>query len=126
MNKKHRILYVDDEESNLRIFKSTFRRDFEVLLAISGHQALEMLENDCLVDVVITDQRMPGMTGVELLAKINAKYSELPPNRLILSGYSEDTDIKKAFKDYRLHKFIPKPWKYEELKNAIINAIKLG
>jgi response regulator RpfG family c-di-GMP phosphodiesterase len=123
MNKKHKILYVDDEESNLRIFKDTFRRDFEVQIAISAYKALEMLEQG-LVDVVITDQRMPEMTGVELLKEINDRFSEIPPNRLILSGFSEDEDIKKAFEEYKLSKFISKPWDYEELKKTINNAIK--
>ncbi len=122
MNKKYKILYVDDEESNLRIFKDTFRRDFQVITAISAFVALELLEQE-LVDVVITDQRMPGMTGVELLAEINKKHPEIPPKRLILSGFSEDKDIKKAFEEYKLSRFIPKPWDYQELKQIINSAI---
>ena len=120
---KYKVLYVDDEESNLRIFKDTFRRDFDVQVAISAYKALDILEQN-LVDVVITDQRMPGMTGVELLKEINEKYSEIPPNRLIISGYSEDSDIKKAFEEYKLFKFIPKPWDYIELKDTIISSAK--
>ena len=123
MSRKYKILYVDDEESNLRIFKDTFRRDFEVQIAISAFKALEILEQG-LVDVVITDQRMPEMTGVELLGEINKRFSDIPPNRLIISGYSEDNDIKKAFEEYRLSKFIPKPWNYEELKEIITNAVQ--
>ena len=122
--KKHTILYVDDEESNLRIFKDTFRRDYEIKSAISAYEALEILDKE-LVDIVITDQRMPGMTGVELLKEINRKCSDIPPNRLIISGYSEDAEIKKAFEQYKLFKFIPKHWQYEELKQTIINALKL-
>jgi len=64
------------------------------------------------------------MTGVELLKKINEKYSTIPPNRLILSGFSEDADIKTAFEKYQLFKFIPKPWVYQELKQIIFEAIK--
>lgn len=125
MRKKYKILYVDDEAINLRIFKDSFRRDFEVLLANSALEALEILgETD--VDVVITDQKMPNMTGVELLEKINNKYPDIPPNRLILSGYSANADIKKAFDHYKLFKFISKPWEYDELKNIIINAIKIN
>jgi CheY-like chemotaxis protein len=120
---KNKILYVDDEKSNLRIFKDTFRRDFDVITVSSGSEALKRLEGE-LVDVVITDQRMPGMTGVELLKKINERFPDIPPERLILSGYSEDADIKMAFKEYRLSKFIPKPWEYDELKQIIVNSIK--
>lgn len=121
--KRAKILYVDDEESNLRIFKDSFRRDFEIYTAISGYKALEILELK-EVDVIITDQRMPGMTGVELLREINNRYPHIPPKRLILSGYAEDDDIKEAFNKYKLSKFIPKPWDYTELKEIIINAIK--
>ena len=120
--KKHKILYVDDEESNLRIFKDTFRRDFEIFLAINGRKALEILEKN-QVDVVITDQRMPEMTGVELLKEINIRFPYIPPHRLILSGYAEDKDIKEAFVKYRLFKFVSKPWRYNEFKKIIINAI---
>lgn len=87
MKQKYKILYVDDEESNLLIFKDTFRRDFHVQTAVSAYKALEILKTST-VDVVITDQRMPGMTGVELLKEINKMFSEIPPNRLIVSGYS--------------------------------------
>ena len=122
MKKKKKILYVDDEEINLRIFKDSFRRDFEIRTAISGKKALEIIENE-FVDIVITDQRMPGMTGVELLKEINEKYPKIPPHRLIVSGYSQDNDIKEAFEKYKLMKFISKPWKYEELKTIINNAL---
>ncbi len=122
MKQKYKILYVDDEESNLLIFKDTFRRDFHVQTAVSAYKALEILKTST-VDVVITDQRMPGMTGVELLKEINKMFSEIPPNRLIVSGYSSNTDIKKAFDEYRLYKFITKPWNYKELKQIILDAI---
>ncbi len=120
---KYKILYVDDESSNLRIFKDSFRRDYEVFLAASGFEALELLKKQ-MVDLVITDQRMPGMTGVELLKEITDKYDDIPPNRVILSGYAEDDEIKKAFTQYRLSKFISKPWEYEKLKKIIKSSIE--
>ena len=121
--KKYKILYVDDEESNLRIFKDTFRRDFEIYLAISGQKALEILEQNYF-DVVITDQRMPEMTGVELLKEIKIRFPYIPPHRLILSGYAEDNSIKEAFEKYMLFKFVSKPWNYNEFKEIILDAIK--
>lgn len=122
MNKKFKILYVDDEEINLRIFKNSFRREFDIKIALSASEALKILEHE-LVDVVITDQRMPGMTGVELLAEIHKKFPKIPPRRLILSGFSEDEEIKKAFNEYKLSYFISKPWKFEELKEIILKSI---
>jgi response regulator RpfG family c-di-GMP phosphodiesterase len=123
MEKKTNVLYVDDEESNLRIFRDSFRRVFNIFTALSGKEALRILSEE-KIDVIITDQKMPSMTGVELLREVNLRYPEIPPNRLILSGYSEDEDIAKAFKEYNLSKFVSKPWEYEELKNIIENAIK--
>lgn len=120
---KYKILYVDDEKSNLRIFKDTFRRDFTVFIVDSGGKALDLLSHS-MVDLVITDQRMPEMTGVELLKEITNRFNSIPQNRLILSGYAEDTEIKKAFEEYHLSKFITKPWDYEELKNTIIKSIE--
>ncbi len=119
---RKKILYVDDEQSNLRIFKNSFRRDFDVLIAESGYTALDILETT-MVDVVITDQQMPGMTGVEFLKEITKIYNNIPPNRMILSGYTEDTEIEKAFKNYHLSKFISKPWNYDKLKDIIAHSI---
>ena len=120
MTEKVKILYVDDEEINLRIFKDAFRRDFEIFLAISGYEALEILEKTT-VDVIITDQRMPGM---KLLKEIYSRFPQIPPERLILSGYAKNEDIADAFKNYKLSRFIQKPWNYNELKEIIINALK--
>lgn len=119
---KHKVLYIDDEEVNLRLFKNSFRRDFEIFLAGSAKEGLGVLENN-KIDVVLTDQMMPEMTGVELLKIIHKKFDSVPPNRLIVSGYSENEDIDKAFNEYKLFRFITKPWKYEVLKQVIIDSI---
>lgn len=66
---------------------------------------------------------MPEMTGVELLKEINKRYAEIPPNRLILSGFSKNDDIKEAFEKYKLSKFISKPWDYVNLKQIILNSV---
>jgi response regulator RpfG family c-di-GMP phosphodiesterase len=124
-NNRFNILYVDDEEINLRVFKSSFRRDFNVFLANSAKEGLDVLENN-RIDVVITDQRMPEITGVEFLKTIHERFPSIPPNRLILSGFAKDEEIEVAFKNYLLFSFISKPWNAEELKEIIINAIEYG
>lgn len=124
-DKKYTILYVDDERSNLRVFKSTFRREFHILLAQSAKEAVEMLK-DNVIDLLITDQMMPEMTGVELLKEIKKLYPEIPPNRVMLSGYAQPDDIERAFSEYRLYKFISKPWDEDNLKNLITEAIEAG
>jgi len=86
-DKKITILYVDDEENNLFSFKATFRIKYNVLTAISGDAALKLLDEKP-VEIIITDQRMPGMTGVELLEKVIEKNTD--PMRILLTGYADD------------------------------------
>ena len=121
--KKYKVLYVDDEEINLRLFIASYRRDFEIITCDSAKEALKILETE-KVDVVLTDQRMPEMTGVELLAEIDKKFPDIPPNRLMVSGYSRNEDIEKAFNEYKLYKFIRKPWSYEMLRSIIFKSIE--
>ncbi len=124
-NERYTILYVDDEQSNLRVFRSTFRREFNILLAESAIEAVEIL-NSNRIDLLITDQMMPDMSGVELLKEIKSLYPDIPPNRVMLSGYAQPDDIDLAFEEYRLYKFISKPWEEADLKTLIIEAIKAG
>ena len=119
---KHTILYLDDEEANLRVFKSVFRRDFHILTALTGEEGLKLLdENIC--HLIITDQRMPGMTGVEFLQKVYEKIPSIPPNRMILSGFSQTSDIDVAREKYFLYMFVSKPWDADDLKEKIEDAI---
>jgi response regulator RpfG family c-di-GMP phosphodiesterase len=115
------ILYIDDEEINLRMFKSTFRRDFFILIACSAKEGLSILEKEP-VDILITDQRMPEMTGVGLLREVALKFPHTRPVRMIISGYTADQDIEEAFTNYKLFRFIPKPWDETFLKNIILEA----
>lgn len=122
---KFTILYVDDELSNLRVFRSTFRREFTILLAESAAEAVELLQAN-KVDLLITDQMMPDMSGVELLKEIKNLYPDIPPNRVMISGYAQPDDIDRAFSEYRLYKFISKPWDEVKLKTLILEAIEAG
>ena len=71
--KQYTLLYVDDEESNLRIFRMAFKRHYNVLTASGGDEAIQMLrEND--IQCIITDQKMPEMTGTELLEKVLPEF----------------------------------------------------
>ena len=125
MSEKYSILYVDDEEINLRIFKNSFRKDFDVHIAISAEEGLNILEKT-KVDIIITDQMMPEITGVEFLKRINEIFPHIPPSRLMISGYAEDEAIETAFEKYNLYRFISKPWNSEMLKQAINEAINLN
>ncbi len=124
---KHNVLYIDDEEVNLRVFKSAFRRDYNIYTALSGEEGLQIVEEKDL-QLIVTDERMPGMTGCEFLKRVYQKIPSKPPNRIILSGFSKTQNIEEAKKKYFLYMFISKPWEVDELRNtmndAIINAFE--
>lgn len=123
-DKKYTILYIDDEESNLRVFKNTFRREFTIYLASSAQEGMEIL-NRSNIDVIITDQRMPGKTGLELLKEIHVMFPDIPPHRLMISGYTAPFDIDTAYKNYGLFRFISKPWEADELRQIIFDVIQM-
>ncbi len=116
---KINILYVDDEINNLMSFKATFRLKYKVLTAASGSDALEVLaKND--IDIVITDQRMPGMTGVEFLEQVRAANPDLM--RILLTGYTDVGALIDAVNKGKIFHYLSKPWSEEELDNTIQRA----
>lgn len=112
------VLYVDDEQTNLFSFKASFRREFNVLTASSGQEGLEILEKEN-VQVVISDQRMPGMTGIEFLQQVKTRFPE--PIRILLTGYADINAVIDAINKGEVYRYVTKPWNTEEL-NTIINA----
>ncbi len=113
------ILYVDDEENNLFSFKATFRIKYNVSTAISGDEALKILETKP-VQVIITDQRMPEMTGVEFLEKVLVKYPD--PMRVLLTGYADMSAVVDAVNKGKIFHYLAKPWNEEELDLTINRA----
>lgn len=90
MSELRDILYVDDEHSNLVVFEANFEDDFRVHLAQSADEALQIID-ELPIPVVIADQRMPDMTGVEMFSLIRRKHPHI--QRVILSGYAESDSI---------------------------------
>jgi response regulator RpfG family c-di-GMP phosphodiesterase len=113
------VLYVDDEQNNLFSFKATFRLKYNVLTAISGDAALKILDAKP-VHVVITDQRMPEMTGVEFLEIVLEKYPD--PMRVLLTGYADMSAVVDAVNKGKIFHYLAKPWNEEELDLTIIRA----
>lgn len=113
------VLYVDDEQDNLFSFMATFRIKFKVLTALNGEEALKYLENK-LIHVVISDQRMPKMTGVELFEKIQEKYPD--PIRVLLTGYADMNAVVDAVNKGKIFHYLNKPWNEEELTMTIERA----
>lgn len=112
MADKKKILYVDDEEANLNVFRIAFRRKYDITTATSAEKGLELLE-ESQFDVLIADHRMPGMTGVELLSIVSEKYPEM--TRIIISEYVNDEVIRHAIKAQGLDGSIGKPWDADKL-----------
>jgi len=117
--KKITILYVDDEENNLYSFKATFRMKYKVLIAISGDEALEIMKAQP-VHIIITDQRMPNMTGVEFLEKVIEKFPD--PIRILLTGYADMGAVVDAVNKGKIFHYLAKPWNEEELDMTISRA----
>ena len=115
------ILYVDDEEDNLTVFNSAFRRYYEIHLALSGREGLEIMKKHP-IHLIITDQRMPEMTGVQFFEKIIPDYPDCI--RMILTGFSDIEAIIQAINTGRVYRYITKPWNKEELKINIDKGLE--
>lgn len=118
--KKLKILVVDDEPDNLDLLYRTFRRDFQVLKADSGINALEVLAAEGEVAVIISDQRMPEMKGTEFLSKTVPQFPDTV--RIILTGFTDIEDLVEAINAGQVYKYITKPWDPGELKAVVQRA----
>ena len=117
---KYPILYVDDEQNNLELFEMSFADEFTIRTATSAQKGLEILENE-EIGLILTDERMPKMTGIEFLEKVNEKW----PNtvRIIISAYSDASILLRAINNGHAHEYIVKPWELESLKQTIMNSL---
>lgn len=115
------VLYVDDEESALVIFEAAFDDDYELHLARSAREALDLLHR-LPIHLVVADQHMPGMTGVQLLEVIQAERPDVI--RMILTGYSDIDTVIRAINSGRVHQYATKPWKPKELRMVIDRALE--
>jgi response regulator RpfG family c-di-GMP phosphodiesterase len=118
--RKYNILYVDDEESNLRIFKTAFKRDYNVFLAISGEEAIKILYQEP-IQLIVTDQKMPEMSGTEFLEKTLPDFPNIM--RIILTGFSDIEAIVRAINKANIYKYVTKPWNREDFKLIIDEAL---
>jgi CheY-like chemotaxis protein len=111
------LLVVDDEPNILNALRRLFRRDgYRLLIANGGEKALELLENES-VDVVLSDQRMPKMSGIDLLTRCADLYPRA--SRVLLSGYADEGLIGEALASGIVQKFARKPWEDEQLRDAV-------
>ncbi len=117
-----RILIVDDEEAILETMSFTFEDDYEVLTSSSARDALSLLDAAGPVAAVISDQRMPEMTGVEFLAEVFRRHPATV--RIILTGFADMDAIIRAINDGHVYAYITKPWEPDDLKQVVRRAVE--
>ncbi len=115
------VLYVDDEPENLRVFELTFGREFSILTAASAEEGMEVL-NANPVAVVLSDQRMPGVTGVQFLSRVR----ELDPDtiRILVTAYGDVETLGDAINDGSVYRYLAKPWEPEDMRLTLRRAIE--
>lgn len=124
MTEPLRVLFVDDEENILRALHRLFRKEpWELAFAGSGAEALARGETEGPFDVVVTDQRMPGMTGAELLQEVRRRWPHAI--RLILSGYTDVQAVLDAVNQGAIYKFLTKPWDDDVLRETVREAVEV-
>lgn len=117
------VLFVDDEERILRSLSMLFRSQYHVITATSAAAALEHVERE-RIHVIVSDQRMPGMLGVELLRRVR----EVSPTtmRILLTGYADLTAIVGSINEGEIFRFINKPWNPAEVKETVRKAAEIA
>ncbi len=122
MSDRPRLLVVDDEEAILETMTFTFEDDYEVLTSASAEKALGLLDDQGPVAVVLSDQRMPEMTGVEFLTEVFNRHPETA--RIILTGFADMDAIIHAINDGHVYAYITKPWEPDQLKQVVLRAVQ--
>ncbi len=113
----HVLLLVDDEPSILNALRRTLRSgDYRIVIANGAEEALDALAHYD-VGVIITDNRMPGVSGIELLRQVKQRYPQV--TRIMLSGYSDFTSLSSAINSGEIFRFLSKPWEDDQLKAAV-------
>jgi response regulator RpfG family c-di-GMP phosphodiesterase len=117
----YKILIVDDEPANIRLLERLFRGKYTVVSALSGAEALELLAMHD-VALIISDQRMPGMTGIEFLMRA----AEIRPQvvRIVLTGYTDVNSLVEAINSGVVYKYVTKPWVNPELLQTVDRALE--
>lgn len=115
------LLVVDDESDNLDALERVFRKRYRFLRANSGAEALSLLAQNPRIDVIISDQRMPQMTGVEFLEKTLTTHSKTV--RILLTGYTDIDSIIAAVNQGHIFRYITKPWDTTDLSNSVEQAM---
>lgn len=120
---KHKILIVDDEVENLNLLRRTFIRDYNVYTADNAKDALTILEEKPSISLVISDQRMAGMSGTDLFKEVALINPEIL--KILLTAYTDVEALVDAINDAQVYKYITKPWDPEDLKITVKRALEV-
>ncbi len=118
---KSRMIIVDDEVDMLDFIERVFRSDYQVVRAASAEEALHLLTT-ARFHVIITDQKMPHITGIELLERIGDSYPDLV--KVLLSGFTDLPQIEYAVDRCGIHNYVVKPADSDKLRSAVIEAVE--
>ena len=115
------ILYVDDESINLELLQLTFLNDFRVATASSAKEALDLLELNPEIHVILSDLKMPVMNGLDFIKIVKQRY----PSKvcMLLTGFMESEIMLEGFNKELIFRYLMKPWRKDELKKTIMEAL---
>src|SRR6266850_1494052 len=117
----YKMMIVDDEPANLRTLERLFRPDYQVVTAASGAEALALLEQHD-VALLISDQRMPAMTGIELMMKTVAIRPQMV--KILLTGYTDVGALIEALNSGLVYRYLTKPWNNDDLRATVSRALE--
>lgn len=120
--REYPVLVVDDERENLRVFQLAFKRDFTIVPAESGEEALRIL-HERPIAIVLSDHRMPNMTGVQFLAR--AREVDPKTVRILVTAYGDAETLGGAVNDGSIYRYVPKPWQPDEMRLTLRRAIEV-
>lgn len=123
MTQSVRIMFVDDEERILRSLALQFRRHYQVLTEPNPVRALQRLENEA-IDIIVSDQRMPQMSGSQLLAEVQQRHPQAL--RILLTGYSDLAAATEALNQGGIFRYLTKPWDTEAMQETLAQAARLA
>lgn len=116
------VLYIDDEPNNITSFRAAFRRLFNIFTAESAEEGRKVLETET-IQVILSDQRMPKMTGIEFFQSILVSHPD--PIRILITGYTDINAVIDAINVGQVYKYLSKPWNEEEVKNTIFKSYEV-
>lgn len=117
---KPSLIYLDDEEINLILFREMFKKDFDIFTTTNPDKAIEHVKQNQL-DYVLTDQLMPVMTGVEFLKELRSQEISSGSMKVIISGFTQEGEVDEALETRLIDHFVSKPWSYQNLKELLLS-----